>query len=786
MVTDRVPTDVDHIPSAVITLGEEALQWHPMYSNDSDSDDEDEQYDYLTEEEGGMDGVRGRGEGREGGSLDQDDEEGALDSFYSCSSSSDSDEDYTVPYQKKRRGGKNSEGGSTRGRGRRGRGVQVKVGVTPQVASSSPHPKGTQFNTASINSLATPNPPPSFATPTLVSPQGPPLLIKAGKDQIPPGFMSRISRGLIRGMGRGTRRGRGISNSTHIQPPPALIMPESGSGLARRDPPPLVMRQGEPAATSQQGKVAGVVKTKGFNPQMVSAYSGMVGVGGEALTPGGIISVPQHDVPTPPPAPVKRRPGRPRKDQSASPLNANQPRKIPQVIQVCQGRGGRGRGTGMVQTSRASSKTIRMTQYEFPSPQQQQTAVSGNQGVYLTSPNHTSSSGAGTTAHIQSLILQSPTSTGSHSNVITPLQIVPAAAQGTTSPVQVQTFSTVPQGSVIYLQGAPSQPTQDQSPMYMTKGGQVYQLVNPSASSGKPGELRDNTKKISVIMQPHVQGGGDVGGYQYITQLDGPQPPVSCQGSGSEFDEGGKLIKTFERMRQKVAIVQQLDGSPSSVRKSHKKVSHDSRKTSTESSVKSCDKDVGNKTSDQLKLYSEQEGTQQCTQESNAVGIGKEMSPTAHVHKASSHKASHRRRNNPAHIKGSETSLPVAKRVCRSRSPVSSPPRSVHTSKTIRESPKKDGGHKGGRASEEIATTCNDSVSADPRVPEEGLVPTISGDVDDGNVAGNLPEEKLCHCSQCECVYKCKSTLTVHVLNKHSTLSVSIYPFTLYIEFFVV
>ena len=530
MVVDRIPTDVNSKASTVITLGEDALQWQQMYSNDSDTDNEDEEEDdYLTE----VDGVGGEAEVGGGGYGKPEEEEGAFDNYFSHSSSSDSDEDYTVPYQRKRRGGKTSE---TRGRGRRGRGAEIKV------ASSHTHPPPSSLtrpmavshvdSSADIKTLATNFLPP----PPLVSTQCPPFLIKAQQDSISP----RLGRNFY----HGPSRGRGSSSNTHIQPPPALIMPEmcvvkSENSLLKPKIPPLMRKQVEPIETQQLQKTIRIVKA---HPQIVIPSPNMVGVGGESLSPGGIISVPRNIPPTPPLAPVKRRPGRPKKDHSVV-VNANlPPQKTLHTINVSQGRGGRGgrgRGAGVVQPGRASCRSVRARPFDFQSLQEQhQAPVTVNQGVYLAQPNHTattspSSSSAGTPSQFQSLILQSPTNSTVHSNIITPLQIVPAV-QANTNPVQVQTFSTVPQGGLIYLQGVAPQQTQDPSPTYVTKGNQMYQILTPTASAGRPAAMGDGTKKISVIMQSptgcqatYVQR-GDVGGYQYVTQLDGPQPPVSC------------------------------------------------------------------------------------------------------------------------------------------------------------------------------------------------------------------------------------------------------------------
>ena len=613
-VADRVPTDMHPKASTIITLGEEALEWQQMTSDESDSE-YDYEDDYLSDGEI-MEGESGTGDGAVVEMKDKEEEEEeevTLESYFSkSSSSSDSDEDYTVPYQRKR------GGGSGRGRGRRGRGSgglesRMSAPLTrpcvgrPKLMQGSATSKGPATSTM-------------VAPPPLVSPHagGPPSLIK-----------TEGSRAIYSNKHLTPRAG---TLNSHVQPPPALIVPKvgvvqmGGTGL-KREPPPLVKKSEEP-------KVMKLAKVGDRHPQIVLPSPTSVGVGGESLMPGGILSAPHYSDPptsTLPPAPVKRRPGRPRKDQSVA-LSSGHTQKTTRVHHLGQGRGrgrgGRGGGmVGLVQKSSTSARSIRMTQYEFQQHQQQ--SVAASRGVCLTQANHTPSSSVttATPTQFQPLLFQPAANASLHSNIVTPLQIV-SAGQATPTPMQMQTIPTIPHGSVIYLQGS-SSPQQEQSPQYVTKDGRVYQILTPSSSAN----LGDRTKKLSVIMQPsagaqptYVQA-SDVGNFQYVTQLDGPPPPAPSSNTSnfnsSQAREG--LKRKFELVRQRMAIMQ-LDGPQPPTRK--KSSGRSSNKSPGESSGTS-DKCIA---SDLLRAYFDR--VQQCTstetrQDSSSTGASSSTSGSA-------------------------------------------------------------------------------------------------------------------------------------------------------------
>jgi len=541
LVADYIPTDIDPKASAIITLGEEALEWHQMSSEESDSDyDYDDEYmsdgEVMESEGGGVAWGNSGGGGAGGRSVvkEEVDEEAVLGSCYSkSSSSSDSDEDYTVPYQRKR------GGGSGRGRGRRGRGGGA--GSDSRVTASSPvTPRSVGRPRSTPNLEPKPSVPPSSsvvvsAPPPLIASQlGPPTLIKSNPNQT-----SQIP----------------LPTSTNSLVQPVKVGVVQGSDRSiKRDPPPLVRKPNNLITTQAQGKMA-TSTAGGRQPRFILPSPG---VGGESLVPGGTLT-------TTPPPPVRRRPGRPRKDQSVT-FSSSQTQRTSRVVhQLGQGRGrgrGRGRGVGMMGVATntpAASGKIKVTQYEFQEHRhrQQQQSIA-NQGVYFTTPaNHTSS-----TTQFQPILLQPGSNAALHSSIVTPLQIV-STTQAPPTPLQVQTLPTVSPGSVIYLQN--SSPQLEQSPQYITKDGQLYQILAPSSATALPG---DQIKKPSVIMQPsaapptYIQA-SDIGSIQYVTQLDGPPPPLSNSSSSnlnnSDQEGGEDLKRRFELVRQKMANTQ-LDG----------------------------------------------------------------------------------------------------------------------------------------------------------------------------------------------------------------------------------
>ena len=575
LVADYVPTDIDPKASAIITLGEEALEWHQMSSDESDSEyDYDDEY--MSDGEVVESESVGVAWGNSGGAVaggkivvrEEVDEEAVLGSCYSkSSSSSDSDEDYTVPYQRKR------GGGSGRGRGRRGRGGGA--GSDSRVVASSPvtpRPVGRPRSTPSGETK--PSVPPSSsvavsAPPPLVSQQmGPPTLIKADHAQTSQLPLPQSSNSLVQPLKVGVVQG--------------------SDGSIKRDPPPLVRKPDSLITTQAQGQVAtGTVG--GRQPRFILPSPG---VGGESLAPGGTL------VTTPPP-PIRRRPGRPRKDQSVT-FSSSQTQRTSRIVHHLgqgqgQGRGrgrGRGRGGGMVglaTNTPAASGKIKVTQYEFQEHRhrQQQQSIA-NQGVYFTTPtNHTSS-----TTQFQPILLQPGSNSALHSSIVTPLQIV-SSTQATPTPLQMQTIPTVSPGSVIYLQN--SSPQLEQSPQYITKDGQLYQVLAPTTAAGLVG---DQNKKLGVIMQPsaatptYIQA-SEIGNIQYVTQLDGPPPSLSNSSSNPEDQDGRESLKRkFELVRQKMAIVQ-LDGIQPAATASERGGSSGPGSSGTGEGSGSCDRNAG-------------------------------------------------------------------------------------------------------------------------------------------------------------------------------------------------
>lgn len=324
----------------------------------------------------------------------------------------------------------------------------------------------------------------------------------------------------------------------------------------------------------------------------------------------------------------------------------------------------------------------------------------------------------------------------------------------------------------------------------------MYQLVTPAASTGGLRELGDGTKKISVIMQPSAGGQAtyvqmnEVGGYHYVTQLDGPPPPVSCTGSVSE-GEREELRRKFETVRQRVAIMQ-LDGPSPPTPKSHGKGSSDGSGRSHETSAKSSGREAEKKMSDKLQLYLNREGVQQCApappcQVGNTNKIKRSaesvdaMSAPGHRTGRGTHK-----QHTPSRAEDGEVSLPAAKRTCRSSgSPVSPPHQSGRGSRTRGRDPK---GRGRGRSHRKTDTGVVDEVESSNSAVGMCVDPSVfSANVDcissprgarggrgrlikDGGSAS-----KLYSCSLCDGTYGTKSGLKFHEATKHSSLSVSVY-----------
>ena len=222
IIANDIPTDVDPQPSAIIQLGEEALQWQRMYS------DSEGESDYNPD----------------GEDISRQFE------FQSNSSASDSDEDYTCSFStgKKKRGPKpgvkyGEKMTSGRGMSRRGRG-------------------GKTMESKEVPMLVRP---PEDARSYMIQP--PPLLVKRDKQEdliqpraarVPPALIktSKINNqsnhdvneefdrltnlGMVTSqLNNSSETAHHITTPTHVQPPPSLVMPTP----QLREPPPLVKKE---------------------------------------------------------------------------------------------------------------------------------------------------------------------------------------------------------------------------------------------------------------------------------------------------------------------------------------------------------------------------------------------------------------------------------------------------------------------------------------------------------------------------------------------------------------
>lgn len=606
-IADDVPTDIDPTPSAIITLGEEALQWQ---KTDSDSDSGD---DYV-------------GDGMDTGGMALVIDEGQFDSYMSGSSVSDSDEEFTLPYYRRRgaktgRGGRRgrSAGGSSRG--------DVKSELVPMSVDGKAEVVGYTMPYLTSGHAAPPLLLPKAAggirTQSLVKKIHPPSLIKA------------ISRAPQELSTAGSESGVAIvgssvairTNTAHIQPPPGLIMPsvqqvDGVKGplkhLSRRQPPPLVKKGGD-----ELGHIP--IQPKVYHPQIVLPSSEGESSSSSSLSPklsnstgshsqsrglthassyaavSAPSAAPKTQEPPPPMVPVKRRPGRPRKDQQHSVnaqtkkttahvgLNKQQQKSKPTTTAATTTSTRRGRGQGAAQ-----GKGIKTTQYDFQSQQQLgNVGMPASHGVAVAQQS-SQHSVASNSQQFQPLLISTSGAP------ITPLQIINAGSAQSSTPMHVQTYSSVPQGGVIYLQGATPSPVQEQ-PTYITKDGQLF-LIQPTRNDSNV----DNAKKISVIMQPQAGVGptyiqaGEAGNFHYVTQLDGPPPTnqsvsgVGCLSRGREA-----LRRQFELTRNRTraraggdVVIQQLDGPVPRVqaqgRKKHKAAAG-VRGTGKTEEMESCD-----------------------------------------------------------------------------------------------------------------------------------------------------------------------------------------------------
>lgn len=474
-IADDVPTDVDPKPSAIIQLGEEALQWQKMYS------DSEGESDY---------------------NPDGEDVGGRHLEYQSNSSASDSDEDFTCSFTttvKKKRGPKpgtkygerasSGRGGiSRRGRGggRTGEPKDVPLLVRPPedvhsyITNLQPPPLLVKQEDVAMEQAS----PYKIQKTTRV----PPALIKT--ENISNQSTYDINEEFDRLTNVGVSSSH-ISSKPHIQPPPSLVMPTP----QLREPPPLVKKEEEPSR---------------YPHIMLPSASDQGVVPQRTLLPkeGVMQSTPP---PPPPAAPAPRRPGRPRKDQSNTSHGGL--KTSSKTVRLGSSKTNYKPSKSLKgQSTSYSAKGMKMTQYEFQSVSMATSQQQQQQQQHVVNPSS-----------------NTPVQVSNLQNVVTPLQIIPAGS------LHYPNIGGVPSGSVLYVQGAPqgvalaAPQGNDMSSTYITQDGNTYQLVQAS-----PAQLGadDNAQKVSVIMHP-----GTAGGIQYITQLDGPPPKVKSATTSPAKDD---------------------------------------------------------------------------------------------------------------------------------------------------------------------------------------------------------------------------------------------------------
>lgn len=541
-IYNDIPTDKAHYPSAVILLGEEALSWQRM-SSDSDSDGE-----YQTD-------------------RDYEDPFG-FGGYKSNNSVSDSDEDFMCSLTKKK--GKSNlsivvtpssrTGGAKRGRGLKKEAKELQAELPPPLESINP-----SF------SRSNPFPPPLLPTKedrvdknnVLMDIPAVPALVK-----VLPDFKLSEDSALNYYTCRSETEDGYVTNKyssdvTHIQPPPALIMPakvkpEKSTSIHSRnaklpEPPPLLRNSyslDSPTSISLSDNHPHIVL-----PSDISLPSHLLKQPTDSVDWTGSLSLSTShhsslDHPSPPsPSSLTASPKRLGRPPKSRPTGSQQPGKKSATLRP-------GSTTAHFKPSKStkghtssySVKGMKMTRYEF------QPTHSPDGGDVQMQPFTTTQHIHDPTPHTQPAIM-SPVA----SNIVSPVQIIQRASG---NPQQVQSYQAIQPGSVLLMQGTRPygvdySPQQQISPSYITQDGQTYQIVQTQSQHYTSPDHTDNSQKVSVIMQPGVSSSGGfirstgVGGIQYITQLDGPPPPPGKSNKKGNSGTTGTLKETFEQARRK-------------------------------------------------------------------------------------------------------------------------------------------------------------------------------------------------------------------------------------------
>ena len=517
-IYENIPTDDVSKPSTIIQLGEEALTWQRM-SSDSETEGEYNSTELIFEEE-------------------------VFGGYRSSNSLSDSDDDYMYGASKKKQ--KHKSNGPTLGvrsaaprRGRPPKNRDIKDDVYEPISMES---LPSTFNRDSL-------PPPLLAEaeqkPAL--PQMPPL-IKTPDATSEEKSLEPYTTSFYKA-------------TSHVQPPPGLILPVKSEHSARHssnklpEPPPLL---------------------KNSNASDVTDYPHIVLPSNSPSSPSWTTTQTTGPTHTAPALGRPGRPGRPPRSKTggAKDKKATTVRTGSTTAHFRSSRGSKG------QSSSYSTKGMKMTQYEFSSSSSSMSSHS----ITNSSPSQSSMVTYGTPSSLQ--------------NIVAPIQIIQGIP---TNSVQVQGYQSVQPGGMMLMQGTRPlglEYAPQQSPSYITQDGQTYQIIQAQPQHLTMSDAGDNSQKVSVIMQPSAATyttQTTAGGIQYLTQLDGPPPLTKTK----EKTDKATLKSNFEKARkQEQAKLKQSSSTVSS--STSTEVISQSRASSAEISSE-------DKMSKQLKMYLDKE-----------------------------------------------------------------------------------------------------------------------------------------------------------------------------------
>ena len=360
------------------------------------------------------------------------------------------------------------------------------------------------------------------------------------------------------------------------------------------------------------------------------------------------------------PPPKPRRPGRPRKDQSVT-LSTGL-RTSAKTVRLGGGRGeeggrgGRGRGGASARThyrtgrgggrvgqnsSQSTKKGMKMTQYEFENVSSSPFPPSLVGGGHPQALQQQQVQQQAAQQQPQLFQLGSGTA-GVGQNLLTPLQIIPAAS--------IPGYHGVSGGSMLLLQNTPQGVTLAATPNSNNVvapttllGGNTYQLVQAAPMIAT--DQGENAQKVSVIMHPTAGVGTPV---QYIAQFDGPPPKRKAKAPQSSKE----LHEKFDKERKKEQAKLELDTAAAKSTKSTKSKLKRSKTIDSDPvalASGSLSEPAEKLMSSELNKYLKMEESRRKRKPSTAGGggTGSSVSDSSHKTKANPSAAARRKRPHP-------------------------------------------------------------------------------------------------------------------------------------------